>query len=139
MAEQRSRHYPRDRQPPPEFKGGWLDTLDRRHKLTQDLQERFRDLCSDLGGVEELSYQQRSLVERALWLEYWISRQEQKLILGKDELDIGQWVYSVNALQGLYTRLGLVRKPKQPKSLQAYLSHVSNEKQEDLATNGRHK
>jgi hypothetical protein len=53
----------------------------------------------------------RSLIERGLWLEYWLSTQERKLAGGK-EFDVGKWIQAVNSLQGIYGKIGIERKPK---------------------------
>ena len=72
------------------------------------MRDRYKLLTDDLGGVERLSYQQRSLAERALWLEYWLATQERELASGND-FDIGKWVQAVNGLQGIFGKLGLTR------------------------------
>jgi hypothetical protein len=56
---------------PEKFEQGFLETLDGRTEIAQAMRERFRAITNDLGGADRLSYVQRSLVERALWLEYW--------------------------------------------------------------------
>ena len=104
--------------PPSQFKNGWLDQLDKRTALGQVMQARYDELTTDLGGVNNLSYQQRSLIERSLWLEYWLSKQEQALAGGDlEDFNVGQWVQASNALQGLFSKLGLERKAKDPVSL----------------------
>lgn len=94
--------------PPDQYAPGWLTELDRRSAVAQTLQLRYDALTADLGGVESLSYQQRSLVERALWLEYWLQQQEVELANG-GEFDAGKWTQACNALQGIYSKLGLQR------------------------------
>ena len=93
---------------PNNFKNGFLNELDGRTNIAQVLRARFNELTEDLGGVENLSYQQRSLVERSLWLEYHLSEQEKILASGGD-FDSGKWTQAVNALQGIYSKLGLER------------------------------
>ena len=90
------------------FQNGWLDSLDGRSSISIELRERYAVLCDDLGGVANLSYQQRSLVERSLWLEYWRASQERDLAAGK-KFDVGKWVQACNGLQGIYAKLGLDR------------------------------
>ena len=67
------------------------------------------------------SYQQRSLVERSLWLEYWLADQERKLATGED-FNIGQWVQAANSLQGLLSKLGLQRVAKDVPDIAEYLA-----------------
>ncbi|MDT0581437.1 hypothetical protein [Brumicola blandensis] len=111
---------PKSKAVPFSFQNGWLDELDGRTGIAQVMRLRFDALTYDLGGTDALSYQQRSLVERALWLEYWLADQERLLATGF-ELDIGKWVQATNSLQGLYSKLGLA-KAKHTKDITEYLS-----------------
>jgi hypothetical protein len=103
-----------------EFRRGWLDELDGRLGLARDLRARFDEIAADLGGIETLSYARRSLIERALWAEFWISRQERDLAEGR-EIDVGRYTQAVNSLQGLFSRIGLDRVAKRVPSLSEYL------------------
>ena len=102
------------------FANGWLDGLDGRLGLARELRQRFETLTNDLGGSDSLSYSQRSLCERALWLEYWLSRQEAELANG-GEFDVGKWVQAANSLQGIFAKLGLKRVPKDVTNLQTWI------------------
>lgn len=93
---------------PNKYLCGWLDELDTRTSIAKEMRERYQLLTDDLGGANNLSYQRRSLAERAIWLEYWISSQERILANG-ERFDIGKWVQATNGLQGIYTKLGLER------------------------------
>ncbi|WP_142494757.1 hypothetical protein [Thalassovita litoralis] len=56
-------------------------------------------MTDDLGGVDRLSYSQRSLVERALWIEHWIAQQERELAEGRiGAFDAGRWTQATNSL-----------------------------------------
>ena len=104
------------KRPPEKFSQGWLADLDSRTNLAQTMRARYRELTDDLGGVDHLSYQQRSLVERSLWLEYWLAQQERDLAEGR-EFDAGKWTQACNALHGLYSKLGLKRQTRDVVSL----------------------
>ena len=110
----------KQQKPPGTFNTGWLSQLDGRTGVAQVMRERFNAFTADLGGVEHLSYAQRSLVERALWLEYWLAQQEQALATGAD-FDVGKWTQAANALQGILTKLGLDRQAKDVPHLHDYL------------------
>lgn len=103
------------------YRHGWLSTLDGRETLTQELRARYETICSDLGGVDSLSYMQRSLVERGLWLERWLALQERELGEGK-EFDVSRWIQAANSLQGIYKSLGLERRARDVPTLQSYLN-----------------
>ena len=97
--------------PPKKFNTGWRADLDKRTALAQVMRERYRAFTDDLGGADSLTYAKRSLVERVLWLEYWLAQQEGALAQG-EEFDVGRWTQAVNALQGILSKLGLERRDK---------------------------
>ncbi|QTP55426.1 hypothetical protein HNO51_12485 [Billgrantia sulfidoxydans] len=107
--------------PPDTYSPGWLSTLDGRTGIAQTMRSRYAAMTSDLGGAESLSYAQRSLVERALWLEYWLQQQEVELAEGK-EFDVSRWIQAANGLQGILAKLGLERKARDVPSLADYLA-----------------
>jgi hypothetical protein len=107
--------------PPKDFTPGWLDQLDGRTGIAQTMRARYAAMTSDLGGAESLSYAQRSLAERALWLEYWLQTQEQELAKGK-EFDVSRWIQAANGLQGILAKLGLERKARDVPNLADYLA-----------------
>jgi len=95
---------------PEKFEPGFIQTLDGRTSIAQEMRGRFRAMTDDLGGASQLSYAQRSLVERCLWLECWISIQEAALARGDDaSFDVGRYTQASNSLQGIYSKLGLKR------------------------------
>lgn len=108
------------KQIPENYTPGYLNGLDGRMAVAQVMRDRFRAFTDDLGGADHLSYAQRSLVERALWLEYWLADQEQNLARGT-EFDVGKWVQAANSLQGILTKLGLDRVAHEVPDLAEYL------------------
>ena len=92
-----------------DYKTNWLQGLDGRTAVAQELRQRQSSLSNDLGGTEALSYQQRALVDRAIFLEYHLQQQEMRLASG-DDFDSGQWVQACNSLGGIFSKLGLQRK-----------------------------
>ncbi|WP_111748616.1 hypothetical protein [Salinisphaera orenii] len=105
---------------PTQFERGFLDQMDSRSNLAKNLRNRYDQICADLGGQSELSYMQCSLIERALWLETWLGRQEAELANGGD-FDVSRWIQAANSLQGIFSRLGLERRARQTPDLQTYL------------------
>ena len=104
-----------------QFTNGWLDGLDGRLGVARELRQRFQALTGDLGGSASLSYAERSLCERALWLEYWLAKQETELANG-GEFDVGKWVQAANSLQGIFAKLGLKRVAKDVPSLHEWVA-----------------
>jgi len=107
---------------PAKHQTGWLEDLDSRTAIAKEMRERYQALTDDLGGLPALSYQQRSLAERSLWLEYWLAAQERTLAEG-GEFDVGKWVQAANGLQGIYGKLGLERRARDVPDLQTYLKN----------------
>lgn len=107
-------------EPPEHYKAGWIDQLDQRRGIAQVMRDKYTALTNDLGGADRLSYQRLLLVERVLWLDYWLAQQERSLAEGK-EFDVGKWTQAVNSLQGVLTKLGLDRVAHDVGSLQEYI------------------
>jgi len=50
------------------FEPGFVAKLDGRTEVARMLRANYELIVADLGGEDELSYFQRSLIERALWM-----------------------------------------------------------------------
>lgn len=106
--------HPKTKAPAPEYTPNWLESLDGRTGIAQQLRHRYACMTSDLGGEEHLSYMQRSLVTRALHLEYFLELEETKLRNGGGaDFDSGKWAQANNALQGILSKLGLQRQARE--------------------------
>ncbi len=108
-------------EPQQDYSPNWLSKLDKRTAISVELRNRHVQLCNDLGGLSGLSYQQKSLIDRALFLEFHLEQQEQQLI-SDGEFDSGKWVQAVNSLQGIYSKLGLNRVAKEPLSISQFMA-----------------
>lgn len=107
---------------PAKFAAGYLDRLDGRTAIAVEMRHRWQQVTADLGGEASLSYAQRSLIERALWLEHWLAIQEQSLADGDHaSFDAGRWTQASNALLGLWRTLGLERKARDVTDLRSYI------------------
>ena len=108
---------------PERFSAGYLASLDGRTSIAQEMRGRWQAMTDDLGGEDRLSYAQRSLCERALWLEHFLAIQERALAEGRaDEFDAGRWTQGANALLGLYRTLGIERRAKDVTDLQSFIA-----------------
>ena len=108
------------------FQAGWIHSLDRRTGVAQMMVERFEALTSDLGGAGQLSYQERSLCERALWIEYWLIEEEKQLAMGGD-FNVNKWAAASNTLQGIYSKLGLKRVARDVPTLNEYMARKAQQ------------
>ncbi|AEG31545.1 hypothetical protein [Thiomicrospira cyclica] len=109
---------------PIKFTENWLEGLDGRTGVARDLKERYKELTDDLGGFKNLSYQQRALCSRALFIEYNLKKQEEDMALGKD-FDPGVYAQSVNTLIGLFRMLGIERKKQEAITLNDFIESKS--------------
>lgn len=106
---------------PTTYTPAFLHMLDKRSAIAQTMHARYDQITNDLGGADNLSYVQRSLVTRYLWSEYWIQQQEQAIAEGR-EVDIGKYIQAVNGASGLAAKLGLQRVAKDVPNLADYLA-----------------
>jgi hypothetical protein len=102
-------------------KAGWLATLDRRHHFAKTLFARRAQLVADLGGDDALSYAEKTLAERAIYLEQVIRDMEARHAQGKADFDHHKYIGSINALANLLGKLGMKRAAKRVPSLPEYL------------------
>ena len=105
---------------PEQFTPQWLQSLDGRTAIAQEMRARFDEVATDLGGADRLSYLERSLVSRYLWAEFWIQQQEVAIAEGQ-EVDIGRYTQAVNSATGLANKLGLKRVARDVPTLADYL------------------
>lgn len=106
---------------PRKYKRGWLHALDRRSGIYLALTARLQELMQDLGGEDNLSYQQRSLCKRAIWIEARLMAIEEEVAAGGADDHAGKYGYLTNSLIGLYRQLGLERQVKNIGSLKDYI------------------
>lgn len=106
---------------PKQYAPDWLEKLDGRTAIARAVTDRLHALENDLGGRDALSYQQRSIAKRAIWIEALIEQQEAALARG-DNVDVGRLTQANNSLLGLYKTLGLERKAKDTPTLSDYLN-----------------
>ncbi|MDQ2069060.1 hypothetical protein [Natronospira bacteriovora] len=116
----------KNRELPPRYRPDWIEKMDGRTTLARVVNERYETLANDLGGIEVLSYQKRSLCKRAIWMEAIIEQQEAALSRG-EEVDQGKLTQAVNTLIGLLKTLGLERQARDVPDLQQYLQRRQQE------------
>lgn len=118
----------KSREIPASYSENWVSKLDGRTSLARIIQDRLTTLQNDLGGPDQLSYQQRSLCRRAIWMEAVIEQQEIALSKG-EEIDQGKLTQATNTLIGLFRHLGLERKARDVPSLSEYIESKRREKE----------
>ena len=110
--------------PPQSYRPDWLEAMDGRLGTVKVIKDRLSMLCEDLGGVESMSYQRRSLAKRVVWLEAMIEQQEAAIARGED-VDAGRWTQGINSLMGLLKALGLDRVAQDVPSVQSWIKERS--------------
>ena len=109
---------------PASYREDFLAGLDGRTQVARGLKARLSALQNDLGGEANLSYQQRSLAKRAIYLEARAESLEAAMASGKD-VELGQYIMAINAMVGLFRTLGLARQ-RRDVSLNDYLKGQTN-------------
>ena len=109
---------------PEQYRADWLDQMDGRLGMVKVIKDRLGMLTDDLGGVEQMSYQRRSLCRRVVWLEALIEQQEIALSRG-EEIDQGKWTQAVNSLMGLLKTVGLERVAQDVPSVTTWIKERS--------------
>ncbi|WOJ95766.1 hypothetical protein R0137_10985 [Congregibacter brevis] len=112
------------KEPPQQFRPNWIESLDGRLELTRWLKSRRQEMLADLGGVDNLSYAKRSLVDRALLLQFKLEQLELAMLRGED-VPLGSWGNLLNVYSGLLSKLGLDRQTRDI-SLAEYVSEGDN-------------
>jgi hypothetical protein len=107
--------------PPERFEPGFIAMTDMRFALPKLLRSRLQELVADLGGADALSYQERSLAERLIHLEWQLGEWEALARDGKP-VDQARYLHAVNALNGLVRSLGMKRRQKPVPTLQEFLA-----------------
>lgn len=116
--------------PPERFEPGFIATTDMRFALPKLLRARLQELVGDLGGADALSYQERSLAERLIHLEWQIGEWEALARDGKP-VDHARYLHAVNALNGLVRSLGLKRRAKPVPTLAEFLADRAEQPPEE--------
>jgi len=99
----------------------FLDGIDCRYKATRLLKEKYEALVADLGGPDELSYQETVIARRVIHLEAVIEDFEQGRLDGEQRLEWSAYFSSVNTMTGLLKALGLKRRIRSAKTLQDHI------------------
>lgn len=97
---------------PARFDEAFLEEMDARSEVYKMMSQRLGALVTSLGGIDGLSYQERSLCKRVIHLERLIEKRELTLALN-GTIDETGYFNAVNVLSGLYSKLGLRRRVKQ--------------------------
>jgi hypothetical protein len=100
--------------------------MDRRTSFSKRLRRVFNQIVEDLGGEEQLSIIQLTLVERFAWLKAHLQELEDQIAKqGHEQLDpklLGLWAQANNTLIGLSRQLGQKRQKPAPLNLQTYIN-----------------
>lgn len=115
---------------PARFEPGFLRALDHRTSLAQRLHTAYDNIVSDLGGMDGLSHAQLALIERFVFLECQMQHWE-ALIAAEPKKStelLSRWIQALNSLNGLAKTIGLKRKLRDARTLDAYVKSRSKDK-----------
>jgi hypothetical protein len=89
-----------------------LDDVDARKGPTRRVRAYARRLATDLGGADTLSTAQQQLIQRASMLAAICEHTETCLLLGRQDVSIGDYLAAISVQKRLLEALGLERKPR---------------------------
>ncbi len=107
---------------PAKFDPAFVEKLSKRYAITRAIKERRQALEDHWGG--NLSYVQKSVVRRVLWLELLAEVYEQRVANG-EEVDIGAITQISNTLKGFYKEIGYAPKSKSVRNLRDVMGSPS--------------
>jgi hypothetical protein len=108
---------------PAKYRAGFLNEMDGRTRTFEKLHAAHCEILTDLGGADNLSHVQKSLVERYVFLEFFLRNLESKIASESKESGelLGRWVQAVNSFLGLAKTIGLERRAKKITNLSTYI------------------
>lgn len=115
---------------PAKFDPDFIERLSKRYSLTRIVTGRLQALEAHCGG--DLSYIQRSLIKRTVWLELLTESYEQKVAAG-DEVDVGALTQLNNTLKGLYKDLGIKPTARPVQTLDDLRAEIQAEEAREAA------
>ncbi len=105
-----SKYVPKGKTVPARFEPGFMKRLDGRMELVKGLQKAYEDIVEDCGGADDQTHLRLALIERAVFLEFWLRQIERKVLTGEAKDDaISRWIQGTNSLTGLSKTLGLTK------------------------------
>ena len=107
------------------FKLKFWDEQDGRSIAVREIRRRVEELERDCGAE---SYQQRSLCQRAIFIELELETMEINAHRESREIDRGIYTQAVNCLQGIYSKLGLKRQTPKAMNVKAVVAKYSKER-----------
>lgn len=112
---------------PNKYSETFIEGIDQRLGVVKELRHRLNTLMVDLGGTEVLSYQQKSLCRRAIFVETMLEQVEKKLAHGETEGNLAVYAQGLNSLIGLYRALGYERKSKEVRLADIIAEHTEGQ------------
>lgn len=111
---------------------GFLKDMDERTNLYNTLAGTFNEICSDLGGEENLSRIQIILIERVAFLMLTLRRLERRIRNKKKKKGraaaFRRWTTAVNSLLGLSRTLGIKKSKKKTANIKMYAASQGKKK-----------
>jgi hypothetical protein len=116
---------------PVKFDPDFIERLSKRYSLARIVQARREALEAHCGG--DLSYVQRSLVKRTVWLELLTESYEQRVASG-EQIDVGALTQLNNTLKGLYKDLGIKPTARPVQTLDQLRAELAAEEEREAAS-----
>lgn len=109
---------PRKAQLPAKYRPGWLKRMDQRSEIARALNGRLIEITQQLGGFDDLSPMELSLIDRWIHIEAMASQFE--LRVREQQMkpaEVPTYLALVDRLHGIGKSLGLRRKARRVPTL----------------------
>jgi hypothetical protein len=113
---------------PTKVRPGWLRKLDQRSVIARTLLVRLSQITDHLGGVDNISAIEQSLLERFIHVEAIACAMEGEMRDGKP-IHVPEYMSAVDRLHGLGRTLGLKRRARDLPSLAQIKADLEREPQ----------
>jgi hypothetical protein len=110
--------------PPAKYQEGFLEKMDLRTTLYNNLNTSYKQVVRDLGGAGNLSRLELSLIERFVYCELLIRKTELEMANsdnGSQKKFLMKWVRLNNAINSIIAKLGISKRKTQESDLAKYL------------------
>ena len=95
---------------PNKYQEHWLGTLDCRTKLFFNTNETYQRIILDLGGFENISRIEQSLIERFVYVEFLIRKLESEGTNGDEQEFLETYLKLSNSLNSISAKLGCAKR-----------------------------
>lgn len=131
MKKRRKRNYTNGKtrlmSPPAKYQENFINRMDERTEVYHNLDKAYQKTVSDLGGVDNLSRIELSLIERFIYIEMLLRKLEVEGQNGDEEKFLERYIKLSNSLNSVSAKLGVSKRSISDSKLKDYLQEQEQE------------